>query len=116
MSDRGSDVRVGEFYTTLDRWCAATGRTIFSLALACEYNDRYFYQARRRRVLPPIRSLPRVAAVLRVPYVSLLIAAGYLCAEDLEAYPGVSTDPVALPASPTSSPRPRRRRLRSGRG
>ena len=64
--------------------CKERGISLHRLALLCDLNQIYFYQSiNKNKDNPPPWVLRRVAPHLGVPYVDLLIAAGYLTEDDL---------------------------------
>ena len=79
--------------------CKERGISLHRLALLCDLNQIYFYQSiNKNKDNPPPWVLRRVAPHLGVPYVDLLIAAGYLTEDDLADWQPSSYDgpsPVA---------------------
>jgi len=76
-----------DFAEYLKARCAERGISLHRLALLCELNQIYFYQAvNKNQSTPPPWVLRRAAPHLGRPYVELLIAAGHLRAEDLAEY------------------------------
>lgn len=68
-----------DFRDYLKQKCRDRGISLHRLALLCELNQIYFYQAvNKNKDNPPPWVLRRAAPHLAVPYVDLLIAAGYL--------------------------------------
>ncbi len=76
-----------DFAEYLKARCAERGISLHRLALLCDLNQIYFYQAvSKNRSTPPPWVLRRAAPHLGRPYVEVLIAAGHLRPEDLEEY------------------------------
>jgi hypothetical protein len=73
-----------EFRDYLKEKCRQRGISLHRLALLCDLNQIYFYQAvNKNKENPPPWVLRRAAPHLGVPYVELLMAAGYLRDSDL---------------------------------
>jgi HTH-type transcriptional regulator, competence development regulator len=73
-----------EFRDYLKDKCRERGISLHRLALLCDLNQIYFYQAvNKNKENPPPWVLRRAAPHLGVPYVELLMAAGYLRDADL---------------------------------
>lgn len=73
-----------EFRDYLKEKCRERNISLHRLALLCDLNQIYFYQAvNKNKENPPPWVLRRAAPHLGVPYVELLIAAGYLEQGDL---------------------------------
>ncbi|HEV7678483.1 MAG TPA: hypothetical protein VGQ42_07945 [Candidatus Dormibacteraeota bacterium] len=73
-----------EFRDYLKEKCRERGISLHRLALLCDLNQIYFYQAvNKNKENPPPWVLRRAAPHLGVPYVELLMAAGYLRDQDL---------------------------------
>jgi HTH-type transcriptional regulator, competence development regulator len=73
-----------EFRDYLKEKCRERGISLHRLALLCDLNQIYFYQAvNKNKENPPPWVLRRAAPHLGVPYVELLMAAGYLQDADL---------------------------------
>jgi hypothetical protein len=76
-----------DFRDYLKERCRERGISLHRLALLCDLNQIYFYQAvNKNKENPPPWVLRRAAPHLGVPYVDLLIAAGYLRDEDLREW------------------------------
>ena len=76
-----------EFKAFLKERCRERGISLHKLALLCDLNQIYFYQSiNKNKENPPPWVLRRAAPHLGVPYVELLIAAGYLEESDLLAW------------------------------
>ena len=61
--------------------------SLHRLALLCDLNQIYFYQSiNKNKENPPPWVLRRAAPHLEVPYVDLLIAAGYLEDADIDCW------------------------------
>ena len=89
-----------EFRDYLKERCRVQGISLHRLALLCELNQIYFYQAvNKNKDNPPPWVLRRAAPHLGVTYVDLLIAAGYLKPADITAWErGAETTPVTATA------------------
>ena len=73
-----------EFKSFLKDRCRERGISLHKLALLCDLNQIYFYQSiNKNKENPPPWVLRRAAPHLDVPYVELLIAAGYLEEKDI---------------------------------
>jgi hypothetical protein len=73
-----------DFRDYLKDRCRERGISLHRLALLCDLNQIYFYQAvNKNKENPPLWVLRRAAPHLGVSYVELMIAAGYLRDEDL---------------------------------
>jgi hypothetical protein len=73
-----------DFRDYLKERCRLRGISLHRLALLCDLNQIYFYQAvNKNKENPPPWVLRRAAPHLGVSYVDLMIAAGYLRDEDL---------------------------------
>jgi len=73
-----------DFRQYLKDRCREQGISLHRLALLCDLNQIYFYQAvNKNKDNPPPWVLRRAAPHLGVTYVDLLIAAGYLTPEEL---------------------------------
>lgn len=73
-----------EFRDYLKEKCRERNISLHRLALLCDLNQIYFYQAvNKNKENPPPWVLRRAAPHLGVPYVELLMAAGYLRESDL---------------------------------
>ncbi len=78
------EVQTVEFRDYLKEKCRERGISLHRLALLCDLNQIYFYQAvNKNKENPPPWVLRRAAPHLGVPYVELLMAAGYLRESDL---------------------------------
>ena len=73
-----------DFREYLKRKCREQNVSLHRLAVRCDLNQIYFYQAvNKNKENPPPWVLRRAAPHLGVSYVELMIAAGYLRDEDL---------------------------------
>lgn len=73
-----------DFRDYLKARCQDRGISLHRLALLCDLNQIYFYQAvNKNKENPPPWVLRRAAPHLGVNYVDLLMAAGYLEPSDL---------------------------------
>ena len=73
-----------DFREYLKDRCRERGISLHRLALLCDLNQIYFYQAvNKNKDNPPPWVLRRAAPHLGVTYVELLIAAGYLTEADV---------------------------------
>ena len=89
--------QVVDFRDFLKGRCRERGISLHRLALLCDLNQIYFYQAvNKNKENPPPWVLRRAAPHLGVGYVDLLIAAGYLREEDLKDWQ--SAKPLAATA------------------
>ncbi|MFN2452191.1 MAG: hypothetical protein ABR541_07555 [Candidatus Dormibacteria bacterium] len=76
-----------DFRDYLKARCHERGISLHRLALLCDLNQIYFYQAvTKNKDNPPPWVLRRAAPHLGVTYVELLLAAGHLEATDLEEW------------------------------
>ena len=76
-----------DFREYLKERCRLRGISLHRLALLCDLNQIYFYQAvNKNRDNPPPWVLRRAAPHLGVTYIDLLIAAGYLEAGDIREW------------------------------
>ena len=76
-----------EFREYLKERCRERGISLHRLALLCDLNQIYFYQAvNKNKDNPPPWVLRRAAPHLGVHYVDLMIAAGYLSEADLQEW------------------------------
>src|SRR6266568_3009279 len=76
-----------DFRDYLKERCRERGISLHRLALLCDLNQIYFYQAiNKNKENPPPWVLRRAAPHLGVGYVELLIAAGHLTEDDLREY------------------------------
>ena len=81
--------------------CRLRGISLHRLALLCDLNQIYFYQAvNKNKDNPPPWVLRRAAPHLGVGYVELLIAAGYLENGDLVEWQETHSPPADA-ASPS---------------
>ena len=80
--------------------CRERGISLHRLALLCDLNQIYFYQAvNKNKDNPPPWVLRRAAPHLGVTYVELMIAAGYLGEDDIRDFePLGRIGPTAAPA------------------
>ena len=83
MPDTREDEDV-DFRDYLKEKCRQRNISLHRLALLCDLNQIYFYQAvNKNKENPPPWVLRRAAPHLGVGYVELLIAAGYLEEKDI---------------------------------
>ncbi|HZB97668.1 MAG TPA: hypothetical protein VE219_03615 [Candidatus Sulfotelmatobacter sp.] len=76
-----------EFRDYLKRKCRERGISLHRLALLCDLNQIYFYQAvNKNKENPPPWVLRRAAPHLGVTYMDLLLAAGYLSDADVREW------------------------------
>ena len=76
-----------DFREYLKQKCRQRGISLHRLALLCDLNQIYFYQAvNKNKENPPPWVLRRAAPHLGVAYVDLLIAAGYLREEEIREW------------------------------
>ena len=76
-----------DFREYLKRKCREQNISLHRLAVRCDLNQIYFYQAvNKNKENPPPWVLRRAAPHLGVTYVELLIAAGHLTEDDLREY------------------------------
>ena len=67
--------------------CRERGISLHKLAILCDLNQIYFYQAvNKNKDNPPPWVLRRAAPHLGVSYVDLMIAAGYLGEDDIREW------------------------------
>ena len=84
-----------DFREFLKDRCRQRGISLHRLALLCDLNQIYFYQAvNKNKDNPPPWVLRRAAPHLGVSYVDLLIVAGYLKEADLEEWQAGQTRDV----------------------
>ena len=78
-----------DFREYLKRKCREQNISLHRLAVRCDLNQIYFYQAvNKNKENPPPWVLRRAAPHLGVTYVELMIAAGHLTEDDLREYSG----------------------------
>ena len=76
-----------DFREYLKKKCAERKISLHRLALLCDLNQIYFYQAvNKNKDNPPPWVLRRAAPHLGVAYVDLLIAAGYLREDEIREW------------------------------
>lgn len=76
-----------DFREYLKQRCRERGISLHRLALLCDLNQIYFYQAvNKNKENPPPWVLRRAAPHLGVAYVDLLILAGYVKESDIEEW------------------------------
>lgn len=93
--------RTKEFSTYLKERCGERGVSLHKLAIRCGLNEIYFYQAvKKNKENPPPWVLRRVAHHLDVPYIEILIAAGYLEEEDIRQWRAFLASTLPLPPQP----------------
>jgi hypothetical protein len=94
--DRGWVLEDGavDFREYLKRKCREQNISLHRLAVRCDLNQIYFYQAvNKNKENPPPWVLRRAAPHLGVTYVELLIAAGHLTEDELREYNGKDARP-----------------------
>ena len=92
-----------DFREYLKRKCREQNISLHRLAVRCDLNQIYFYQAvNKNKENPPPWVLRRAAPHLGVTYVELMIAAGHLTEDDLHEY-------NAQPRKPSEKERERER-------
>ena len=86
-----------DFREYLKRKCREQNISLHRLAVRCDLNQIYFYQAvNKNKENPPPWVLRRAAPHLGVTYVELMIAAGHLTEDDLRDYTShVPTPPAS---------------------
>jgi len=83
-----------DFREYLKRKCREQNISLHRLAVRCDLNQIYFYQAvNKNKENPPPWVLRRAAPHLGVTYVELMIAAGHLNEDDLREYNGQAGPP-----------------------
>ena len=93
-----------DFRDYLKERCRERGISLHRLALLCDLNQIYFYQAiNKNKENPPPWVLRRAAPDLGVGYTDLLIAAGYLRESDIEEWLEGRRRPAASAAEAGSS-------------
>lgn len=76
-----------EFASFLKARCADRGISLHKLAVRADLNQIYFYQSiNKNKDNPPPWVLRLIAPLLEVPYVELLMRAGYLTSAELAEY------------------------------
>ncbi|HEV3232634.1 MAG TPA: hypothetical protein VG245_10325 [Candidatus Dormibacteraeota bacterium] len=76
-----------EFAAYLKERCAERDISLHRLAVQSDLNQIYFYQSvNKNKDNPPPWVLRRIAPILAVPYVELMIQAGYLTPAELAEY------------------------------
>ena len=76
-----------DFKEYLKERCRDRGISLHRLALLCDLNQIYFYQSiNKNKENPPPWVLRRAAPHLAVPYVELLMAAGYVQESDIREW------------------------------
>ena len=76
-----------DFRDYLRRKCREQNISLHRLAVRCDLNQIYFYQAvNKNKENPPPWVLRRAAPHLGVTYVELMIAAGHLTEDDIREY------------------------------
>ncbi len=88
------------FREYLKERCRDRGISLHRLALLCDLNQIYFYQAvNKNKDNPPPWVLRRAAPHLGVSYVELLMAAGYLGVDDIRDFEARGPDrPAGTPS------------------
>ncbi|MFN2466287.1 MAG: hypothetical protein ABR598_08500 [Candidatus Dormibacteria bacterium] len=83
-----------EFSAYLKERCAARGLSLHRLAVQADLNQIYFYQSvNKNKENPPPWVLRRIAPLLDLPYVDLLMRAGYLTEAELAEYSATNPTP-----------------------
>ena len=83
-----------EFSAYLKQRCGERGVSLHRLAVQADLNQIYFYQSvNKNKENPPPWVLRRIAPLLNVPYVELLMRAGYVTQAELAEF-------AAVPATP----------------
>jgi hypothetical protein len=76
-----------QFATYLKARCAERDISLHKLAVLSDLNQIYFYQSvNKNKDNPPPWVLRRIAPILEVPYVELMMKAGYLTPGELSEY------------------------------
>jgi hypothetical protein len=76
-----------DFKDYLRQRCKERGISLHRLALLSDLNQIYFYQSiNKNKENPPPWVLRRAAPHLGVPYLELLMAAGYVTEDDVEEW------------------------------
>ena len=76
-----------DFTSYLKTRCAERGLSLHKLAVQADLNQIYFYQSvNKNKQNPPPWVLRRIAPILDVPYVELMIKAGYLTADEIAEF------------------------------
>jgi hypothetical protein len=76
-----------EFKQYVKERCAERGISLHRLALLCDLNQIYFYQSvNKNKDNPPPWVLRRAAPHLAVPYMELMIRAGYVREADIDEW------------------------------
>ncbi|GAC1331910.1 MAG: hypothetical protein NVSMB17_10380 [Candidatus Dormibacteria bacterium] len=84
-----SDMSTEAFSAYLKDRCRDRGLSLHRLAVQADLNQIYFYQSvNKNKENPPPWVLRRVAPLLQVPYVELLMRAGYLSDAELADFTG----------------------------
>jgi hypothetical protein len=82
-----------EFKEYLKQRCQERGISLHRLALLSDLNQIYFYQSiNKNKENPPPWVLRRAAPHLGVPYLELLMAAGYVTEDDVEQWQQANPD------------------------
>ncbi len=90
----GLEVGAVDFREYLKRKCREQNISLHRLAVRCDLNQIYFYQAvNKNKENPPPWVLRRAAPHLGVTYVELMIAAGHLNEDDLREYGSQASKP-----------------------
>ena len=75
------------FASYLRSRCADRGISLHKLAVRADLNQIYFYQSvNKNKENPPPWVLRRIAPILQVPYIELLVKAGYVTPAELAEY------------------------------
>ena len=79
-----TDMSTDQFSAYLKERCADRSLSLHRLAVEADLNQIYFYQSvNKNKENPPPWVLRRIAPLLAVPYVELLMRAGYLSEGEL---------------------------------
>ena len=82
-----TDMSTDQFSAYLKERCAGRSLSLHRLAVEAELNQIYFYQSvNKNKENPPPWVLRRIAPLLEVPYVELLMRAGYLSEAELAEF------------------------------
>ncbi|MGI8608380.1 MAG: hypothetical protein ACR2MY_04015 [Candidatus Dormibacteria bacterium] len=83
-----------EFGAYLKQRCGERSLSLHRLAVQADLNQIYFYQSvNKNKENPPPWVLRRIAPLLQVPYVELLMQAGYLTKGELAEFSGAAPTP-----------------------
>ncbi len=95
---------VRAFAVYLRERCADRQISLHQLAIRCGLNEIYFYQAlNKNKDNPPPWVLRRVAQHLDIPYMEILLAAGYIEEEDIRQWTAHTHTPRISSVQPRSA-------------